>query len=609
MCGIIGMVGARDVVPFLLDGLKRMEYRGYDSAGIAVRREREGSFEFSRRRAKGKIAALQNVIADAPVKGQIGIGHIRWATHGEPTEENAHPHNAQQVSVVHNGIIENWQPLKQELLNKGYAFQSQTDTEIIAKLIQHKLDQGLDAFHAFQESIKRLDGAYAIAVMIDDAPDTIFAARAGSPLVVGRGDNEMYVGSDALALALVTDKVQYLEEGDYAIITQQDIAIYDQSDSPVSRAVVETGLSADDTDKGGFPHFMLKEIHEQPTVIRTLIERYIDKSQYCVKPLPLSFDPNTIERMAFVACGTAYHAGLLGKYWMESLANLPVDVDIASEYRYRDLIQPKQGVFVAFSQSGETADTLAALRRAKSENQHIVSVVNVESSSMARESTDRLPTCAGAEIGVASTKAFIAQCVVALCLAIYVGRQRGTMDAATEHDIVTALLALPNQIENSIHHIEPIQQIAYAMAPANDVLFLGRGRHYPIALEAALKLKEISYIHAEGYAAGEMKHGAIALIDGHVPVVCLCPSDNLLEKSLSNMQEVMARKAQVVLVAEESVCQSNKTAHHIIIPSVHPVIAPILSVVPMQLLAYYTALALGKDVDQPRNLAKSVTVE
>lgn len=611
MCGIIGMVASRDVVPFLTDGLKRMEYRGYDSAGIAIRRERRegGTYEFTRRRAKGKIAALRNVIADAPVSGDIGIGHIRWASHGEPTEANAHPHSSTTVTLVHNGIIENWQTLKQELSNKGYVFSSQTDTEVVAHLIQSKLDQGLPALAAFREAVQRLQGAYAIAVMIESTPDTLYVARLGSPLIVGEGNGEMYAGSDALALAPVTDKVRYLEEGDHAVITTESIVIYDESNTPVERELVETGLTADDTDKGGFPHFMLKEIHEQPDVVRGLINQYIDAETKTVKPLSLTFDPNNVDRMAFIACGTAYHAGVVGKYWIEKLAKLNVDIDVASEYRYRDLIQPERGVFVAVSQSGETADTLAALRRAKSENQHIVSIVNVGSSTMARESRDLLPIYAGTEIGVASTKAFVAQSVVILCLAIWLGRQRNTLSLDEEQAIISALIDLPEQIQQSINEVSGIQHIAHSIAPASDVLFLGRGRQFPIALEAALKLKEISYIHAEGYASGEMKHGAIALIDEHVPVVCLCPTDEVLEKSLSNMQEVAARKAQVILVAEQSVCTENETIHHIVMPSVHPIVSPILYVVPMQLLSYYTAVTLGKDVDQPRNLAKSVTIE
>lgn len=610
MCGIIAMVARRDVVPFLTDSLRRMEYRGYDSAGIAVRRKKEGEFKFSRRRAKGKLASLINVLGDAPIEGNCGIGHIRWATHGEPTETNAHPHKSASVMVVHNGIIENWQDLKQELLNKGYVFGSQTDTEVIAHLIQSKLDSGLSALEAFRESVKRLQGAYAIAVMIDSEPDTLFVARLGSPLIVGEGEGEMYAGSDALALAPMTEKVRYLEEGDTAVLTANNVVIYDKSNTPVERELVITGLTADDTDKGGFPHFMLKEIYDQPAVIRQLMAHYIDSQKKTVKPLNVTFDPNHIERFAIIACGTAYHAGLLGKYWIESLARLPVDTDVASEYRYRDLVQPKNGAFIAVSQSGETADTLAALRRAKSENQHIISVVNVESSSMARESMDVLPILAGTEIGVASTKAFVAQAFVMLCLAIWLGRQRGTLSLEEEQAIVESLLALPNQIQESINQAAEMQQLAHTISIANDVLFLGRGRSFPIALESALKLKEISYIHAEGFASGEMKHGTIALIDEHVPVICLCPDDEVLEKSLSNMQEVIARKASVILLAERHVCNNESTvAHRVVMPKIHPMVSPILYVIPMQLLSYYTALHLGKDVDQPRNLAKSVTVE
>ncbi len=609
MCGIIGMVANRDVVPFLTDSLKRMEYRGYDSAGIAVRRKKNNQFEFSRRRAKGKISALQNVLSDAPIEGHIGIGHIRWATHGEPTEVNAHPHRSTSVSVVHNGIIENWQPLKKALVEKGYTFKTQTDTEVIAHLIQSQLDSGLSAQDAFFSAIKRLEGAYAVAVMIESAPDTLFVARLGSPLIIGEGKGEMYAGSDALALAPMTENVRYLEEGDIAILTTDSVTIYDKNDKIVERPLVATGLTADETSKGEFPHFMLKEIHEQPKVINRLIEQYIDCDRMTVKPLPISFDPNKVERIAFIACGTAYHAGMLGRYWIEKLARLNVDIDVASEYRYRDLVPNKNGVFVAVSQSGETADTLAALRRAKADGQHIMSVVNVASSSMARESQDLLLIHAGTEIGVASTKAFLAQAFVILCFAIWLGRERGTLSVEEEQEIIKALLKLPKQIEGCIDEVEKIQHIAHSIAPADDVLFLGRGRNYPIAIEAALKLKEISYIHAEGFASGEMKHGTIALIDEYVPVVCLCPDDEVMEKSLSNMQEVIARKAQVVLVADQETCNNNPTAQQLAMPKVHPIVSPLLYVIPMQLLSYYTALTLGHDVDQPRNLAKSVTVE
>ncbi len=606
MCGIIGMVGSRDVVPFLMDSLKRMEYRGYDSAGIAV----FDDGKFNRRRAKGKLSALQSVVEANPLTGNIGIGHIRWASHGTPTEENAHPHKSSNVKVVHNGIIENWQTLRKELENKGYKFISDTDTEVVAHLIQSNIDAGLNATQAFQTSIKRLQGAYALAVMIESEPETLFVARLGSPLVVGSGENEMYVGSDALVLAPVTNKVQFLEEGDYAIITGNSIQIFDCSDTQVQREITETGLTADDTDKAGFPHFMLKEIHEQPKVLEGLIERYIDVENKQIKDLELGFDPKEIERFAFIACGTAYHAGMVGKYWMESLAKVSVDIDVASEYRYRDLIMPKKGVFVAISQSGETADTLAALRKAKQGNQHIMSVINVESSTMARESDDILPIIAGAEIGVASTKAFVAQCFTILCLSIWLGKKRGVLSQQQESELITDILLLPKMVKNSIEDIKQVQHVSYALTTATDVLFLGRGLNYPIALESSLKLKEISYIHAEGYASGEMKHGAIALIDKNVPVVCLVPNDKVAEKSLSNMQEVAAREAQVVLVSTKEICeQNNDVAHKIEMPEINPVISPILYIIPMQLLSYYTALTLGKDVDQPRNLAKSVTIE
>ncbi len=605
MCGIIGMVGPKDVTSFLMSGLRRMEYRGYDSAGIAVYNEGE----FFRRRAKGKIAALENVVNDAPIEGHIGIGHIRWATHGAPTEVNAHPHISKDVIVVHNGIIENWQELKGELIEKNFTFQTDTDTEVVAHLIQSYFNEGLCAFKAFKAAVKRLKGAYALAVMIRSRPHEIFIARLGSPLVIGIGEGEMYIGSDPLSLAQATDKVIFLEEGDFGVITQDNVELYDKNAQAVSREITETGLKAENIDKDGFDHYMLKEIFEQPAVLAALIERYIDTEKKCVKNLPLSFDPKFINRLTFIACGTAYHAALIGRYYMESLAQIPVDVDIASEYRYRDIIQPAHGAFIAFSQSGETADTLAALRKAKNENQHIISIINVESSTMARESDDILPTIAGAEIGVASTKAFTAQSFMVLCLALWCGRQKSVLSANKEAKVIEALLSLPRLYNQILENPKPIEAIGKAIAPASDTLFLGRGRNFPIALEAALKLKEISYIHAEGYASGEMKHGAIALIDEHMPVIVLAPSDDILDKSLSNMQEVAARNAQVVLVADKQVCNQQQAKHNIIMPSIHPVVSPLLYVLPMQLLAYYAAVALGKDVDQPRNLAKSVTVE
>lgn len=605
MCGIIGMVGQRDVTDFLMNGLHRMEYRGYDSAGIAVYKDGE----FFRRRAKGKVAALENVVSDAPVDGNIGIGHIRWATHGAPTEVNAHPHFSADVMVVHNGIIENWQELKAELIAKGFTFHTDTDTEVVAHLIQDYFNNGLCAFKAFKAAIARLEGAYALAVMIRSRPHEIFVARLGSPLVIGVGEGEMYVGSDPLSLAQATSQVVFLEEGDFGVITKDEIELYDKNANAVNRDKVETGLTAEKIDKNGFDYYMLKEIHEQPAVFATLIERYIDTEKKCVKDLPLSLDPKTTDRLTFIACGTAYHSALAGRYYMESLAQIPVDVDVASEYRYRDIIHPKNGAFIAFSQSGETADTLAALRKAKSENQHIISIVNVESSTMARESHDILPTIAGAEIGVASTKAFTAQCFVILCFTLWCARKKGLLSPQKETEIIEALLSLPRLYNQILENPKPIEAIGKAIAPASDTLFLGRGRNFPIALEAALKLKEISYIHAEGYASGEMKHGAIALIDEHMPVVVLAPSDDILEKSLSNMQEVAARDAQVILVADKDVCEKQAAKHKFVMPDIHPIVSPLLYVLPMQLLAYYAAVALGKDVDQPRNLAKSVTVE
>jgi len=608
MCGIIGVLADRDVVPLLLNGLKRMEYRGYDSAGIAVR-PYEPAQGIMRVRAPGKIAALQRKIDDNPIHAFMGIGHTRWATHGEATEVNAHPHRATQVTIVHNGIIENWHELKQELLNQGYVFSSDTDSEVVAYLIQSKLDKGLSERAAFSESIKRLMGAYAIAVLIESAPDTLFVARLGCPLVVGEANGEKYVGSDALALAPLTQQIRYLEEGDYAILNKARISIYDHNDTLVERQIVNIGQCNRAAEKGEFAHYMLKEIHEQPGVVRALIASYINIKTKTVKPMPVSFDPERIDKMVFTACGSAYIASMLAKNWIETLAKLNVDVDFASEYRYRDLVQPANGVLIAVSQSGETADTLAALRRAKAENQHIVGLVNVETSTVARESHDMLPVLAGAEIGVASTKAFIAQTLVILCLAIWLGRRRGVLSSSDEQALITALLRLPQQMQAIIERPQHIQQLGQMISPAKDVLFIGRGRMYPIALEGALKLKEISYIHAEAYAAGELKHGAIALVDEHVPIVCLCPNDATVDKTLSNMQEVMTRKGQVILLAEPQTCNDNKTSYQINMAAIHPLLSPMLYTIVLQLLSYYTAVSLGKDVDQPRNLAKSVTVE
>ncbi len=605
MCGIIGIVSHKNIVPSLMDGLKRMEYRGYDSAGIAV--HAQPSFVY--RKAKGKLAALQDRLASNPVEGFVGIGHIRWATHGAPTENNAHPHFADHVSLAMNGIIENWAELKAELEAAGFAFQSETDTEVMCHLVQHYLNQGQDVLDAFYQSLQRLEGSYAFVMMIHNEPEKIYVARHGSPLVIGLGESEMYVGSDALSLAPFTNKVVFLDEGDFGYVDLAGHTIYNKDRAIVDHPVIQHNLSADDTDKGGFDHFMLKEIYEQPKVLADLIDHYIDVENKTIKEMHLGFDVQKLSRMAFIACGTAYHCCLLSKYYMESLGGVAVDVDVASEYRYRDLVQQQNGVFVAFSQSGETADTLGALRRAKDEGQHIVTVVNVESSTMAREADDVLPTIAGPEIGVASTKAFIAQAFVGLCMAVWTGRKRGHLSAQAETQIVTAILELPRLFNHILDHTRCIEAVAQDISKASDLLYLGRKTCFPIALEAALKLKEISYIHAEGYASGEMKHGAIALIDENVPVVVLAPDDEVLEKTLSNMQEVAARKAKVTLIASSETCASAQALHHIPMPKVDKVIAPIVYTLPTQLLAYYAALALGKDVDQPRNLAKSVTVE
>ncbi|MCC7046367.1 MAG: glutamine--fructose-6-phosphate transaminase (isomerizing) [Alphaproteobacteria bacterium] len=607
MCGIIGIIGKQDVAASILDGLRRLEYRGYDSAGIATLVN--GHIE--RRRAEGKLGNLDRLLHDKPLVGKIGIGHTRWATHGAPTEGNAHPHATDRVAMVHNGIIENFQELRDELTKAGYNFATETDTEAGVQLLTHYLRQGMTPHQAMAEAMKRLHGAFAIAVMFTGEHDLLIGARRGAPLAVGYGDGEMYLGSDALALAPLTSRISYLEEGDWVEISARKAAFFDEAGKKVERPVVHTQLSGMLTGKGNYAHFMLKEIYEQPQVIGDTLTQLVNPAARKVVLPDLGIDFAKVPRVTMIACGTASYAGVVAKYWFEQIARLPVEVDVASEFRYREAPMPKGGVALFISQSGETADTLAALRYAKSQGQHVLSVVNVPHSTIARESDAVLPTLAGPEIGVASTKAFTTQLTVLACLAIAAARQRGAIDAAREAELTSALAEVPSRMVEVLRHDERIQEIAHRVAEARDVLYLGRGTSYPIALEGALKLKEISYIHAEGYAAGEMKHGPIALIDKAVPVIVIAPRDPMFEKTASNVQEALARGGRAILFSDKQGVGKlgDKALFAITMPDVDPFVAPILYSVPVQLLAYHTAVLKGTDVDQPRNLAKSVTVE
>jgi len=608
MCGIIGMLGSDDVAGRLIEGLRRLEYRGYDSAGLCT--IHDGRLE--RRRAEGKLDNLANKVAGEPLPGVIGIAHTRWATHGAPTQDNAHPHATGEVALVHNGIIENFKPLRDELIAKGRVFESQTDTEVVAHLISADVEAGIDPVEAVRTNLKRLHGAFALAILFRQNPGMLVGARLGSPLVVGYGDNgETYLGSDALALAPLTQRIAYLEEGDWVVITRDKIQIYDQDDRPAERAIVNSGVSNLSIDKGNHRHFMLKEIYEQPIVVAQTLKSYVRRLEDQVSlPIP-DFDLGGIRRLTIVACGTSFYAGMVAKYWFEQFARVPVDLDVASEFRYRAPVMEDDGLALFISQSGETADTLAALRHARSEGQKIAVVVNVPTSTMAREADLLLPTHAGPEIGVASTKAFTCQLAVLAALAANLARAKGRLSAREEKEIVRHLSEAPAAINAGLAYDEAIEAMAGVVASARDVLYLGRGTDYPLALEGALKLKEISYIHAEGYAAGEMKHGPIALIDENVPVIVIAPSGPLFDKTVSNMQEVQARGGKVVLISDYDgiVAAGEGCIATITMPKVHPLIAPIVYAIPVQLLAYHVAVAKGTDVDQPRNLAKSVTVE
>ena len=607
MCGIIGIVGKEEVCGRLLSGLRRLEYRGYDSAGIAT--DHDGLID--RRRAPGKLDNLAAVLQENPLPGTTGIAHTRWATHGAPTEDNAHPHATGEVAVVHNGIIENFKPLREELQARGRVFSSQTDTEVVAHLVSEQIEQGVEPKAAVAGVLKRLHGAFALAILFRQHPDLLIGARLGSPLVVGYGDGETYLGSDALALAPLTQRICYLEEGDWVVVTRDGAQIFDAQDNPVDRPIVQSGATDIELTKGNHRHFMLKEIYEQPIVVAQTLRAYLRRLEEEVSLPTEDFDLASVKRITIVACGTSFYAGMVAKYWFEQFARVPVDVDVASEFRYRAPVLEPGGLALFISQSGETADTLAALRHARSEGQKIAVVVNVPTSTMAREADLLLSTHAGPEIGVASTKAFTCQLAVLAALAVNLARARGRLSREEERVIVRHLAEAPAALNGALAYDDAIQNMAHNIAAARDVLYLGRGPDYPLALEGALKLKEISYIHAEGYAAGEMKHGPIALIDEAVPIIVIAPSGPLFDKTVSNMQEVQARGGKVVLISDYDGVEAagEGCLATITMPKVHPLIAPLVYAIPVQLLAYHVAVAKGTDVDQPRNLAKSVTVE
>ncbi len=608
MCGIVGILGNEPVAWQLVESLKRLEYRGYDSAGIAVLEDGK----VTRVRAKGKLAGLEDKLRETEITGTTGIGHTRWATHGAPTETNAHPHSAGGVTVVHNGIIENFLPLKIALEEQGVEFSTQTDTEVVAHLINQAILAGCSPKQAVAEVLPKLKGAFAFAIIFETEQNLMIAARRGSPLAIGHGDGQNFIGSDAVALAPFTNKVTYLEEGDWAVITRNSFEIFNENGEGVQRDITITQASPVMVEKGNHRHFMAKEIFEQPEVVGQTLSQYVDMIEQKVQmPVDLPFNFNKLERLTITACGTAFYAGLVAKYWFERYARLPVEVDIASEFRYREAPLPKDGLALVISQSGETADTLAALRYCKEQGQHLAAVVNVPDSTISRECDVVFRTFAGPEIGVASTKAFTCQLTVLACLAIFAGRQRGVLDRDDERKMIASLSQVPRHMNTIFEQESHIADVARKIAGARDVLYLGRGVNYPIALEGALKLKEISYIHAEGYAAGELKHGPIALIDEEVPVVIIAPQDELFDKTVSNMEEVAARGAQVVMITNEDAAKTNgaNALETITIPNASSFISPFLYTIPVQILSYHAAVFRGTDVDQPRNLAKSVTVE
>jgi glutamine---fructose-6-phosphate transaminase (isomerizing) len=608
MCGIIGIIGHEAAAPQLIDALKRLEYRGYDSAGVATL---EGG-KLTRRRAEGKLKNLEIRLTREPLKGTIGIGHTRWATHGRPTENNAHPHATEKVAVVHNGIIENFAELRRELEGQGAKFSTDTDTEVIAHLVTEEMKRGASPVAAVQAALPRLRGAFALAFLFAGEDNLLVGARKGSPLAVGFGDDGMYVGSDAIALAPFTDKISYLEDGDWVIVTRSGAEIHDNNGKVAQRAQIKSQASTLLIDKGNHRHFMAKEIHEQPEVVGHTLANYLDMASARIDlPMSLPFDFRALSRVSIAACGTAYYAGMVARYWFEQFAHLPTEVDIASEFRYREVPLAPGNLAICVSQSGETADTLACLRYASAQKQHVLSVVNVPTSSIARESEVVVPTLAGPEIGVASTKAFTCQLAALACLAIAAGRARGVLSKDDEKTLAQALIEVPRRLNEALALEPELEQLARDLSKARDVLYLGRGTSFPIALEGALKLKEISYIHAEGYAAGELKHGPIALVDENMPVIVIAPHDKVFEKTFSNMQEVAARGGRLIVMtdAEGARAAAGHATMTLTLPKVHPAVAPIVYAVPVQLLAYHTAVAMGTDVDQPRNLAKSVTVE
>ncbi len=607
MCGIVGVIGSRQAAPLLLEALRRLEYRGYDSAGIATLVDGQ----IDRRRAEGKLGNLAAALERTKLFGTIGIGHTRWATHGAPTVNNAHPHGTIRVSLVHNGIIENHAELRAELEAAGQVFSTETDTETVAQLVDLNLQRGMAPIEAAGAAFRRLRGAYALAMIFAGEEELIVGAQHGAPLAVGFGDNEMFVGSDALALAPLTRRIAYLRDGDWTVVSRTGAQFFDMEGNEIQREVKLTRLTGAAIGKGNYRHFMEKELHEHPAVIGDTLHRMVNPSTRAVMLPDMPFDFATLPRITMSACGSAFYAGLVGRWWFEAMARIPTDGDVASEFRYRTPPMPVGGLGLLVSQSGETADTLAALRYMREQGQKVLSILNVPESSMARESDAVLETVAGPEIGVASTKAFTAQLSVLACLALAAGRARGAITAAQEAAMTTALLEVPERAAEVLDNDAAIQELAHRVARARDVLFLGRGNCYPIALEGALKLKEISYIHAEGYAAGEMKHGPIALIDPSVPVIAIAPSGPLFEKTASNLQEAAARGGQVIVFsdAEGAAKLRGIAAETVILPTVDPFVAPILYAIPVQVLAYHVAVLKGTDVDQPRNLAKSVTVE
>lgn len=607
MCGIVGVVGNKQAAPLIVEALKRLEYRGYDSAGVAT--IHDGTID--RRRAQGKLFHLESLLDRQPLDGLIGIGHTRWATHGAPSERNAHPHATDRVAIVHNGIIENYRELRDRLTANGAVFVTDTDSEVVAHLVTHYLDQGMAPEDATFTALKELEGAFALGIIFKGEEDLIIGARRGSPLAIGYGDGAMYLGSDAFALAPMTNRVAFLEEGDWAVLTRRGAVIHDAEGRVVERKVKITDVSAALVDKGNHRHFMAKEIFEQPEVIAHTLSEYLDPVSEKLRLPSLPVDLATVQRITIVACGTAFYAAMVAKYWFERYARISVEVDIASEFRYRNAALMPGGLAIFISQSGETADTLAALRYCAEHGQKTLAVVNVVESSIARAADAILPTYAGPEIGVASTKAFTCQLTTLAVLAIRAGLARGVIAPAEEAGFVRTLLEIPRHVADALQSDRAVQSLSVDISRARDVLYLARGHNFPIALEGALKLKEISYIHAEGYAAGELKHGPIALIDEDVPVVVIAPVDDFFDKTISNMQEVIARGGKVLLITDKAGIErvGDSVWSHITVPMVHALIAPIINTIPVQLLAYHTAVSKGTDVDQPRNLAKSVTVE